>query len=721
MKYYIPTSSLNLDTILQAESISPRSFYSQRKTGYKSIELIDEVKRFNSIVLFNHPVSFSIEDPGRYNYPLLIEIEDDSQLEDIHNINGTNLYFCAYTIYLTPQNSAFYFFADSAYKLTTINTKSNKSIKYYEKYKIFPSASLLKLKPLKIEENITEPIDSCISNETAIDKQKGVLYSFLMGQLLSLTPELAHQQRLSQELYNILTGIISNPQMKDNFQYKLEPLLQEFKSIDPFEVKNKEKFEEKLKAELGRFRFLKHCLIDILEKWEVWSYVVARLSNKWECNWLPNITDVSSTQDFIELRNEIEIRTNDALVQHRKKQPIPSVENVFKNDDIFQIKDMPIISKVIDYIIQNQLTADSLTSNRQNICKELIKDIVIEEIKNTKGGDYWENSSEQRYFNHLYVHIGDLGKPFDLKSIDNPEMLAIASFLLRGQDINGLLAYLKSNEICDYRYPLVLWGALCGYMEMNKESLLEILTLENYQNVYECLFHKPIGELKHYYNDPLSPVNSNKGDYLKILEIIGLKEKIFNALSKSLNTCKNQDIQSCIVSTLESKECKRSTKQCELALSSYQLLLVRNDEKTFKSILTNMDVTEKVRKEVLLQLGFSNLQSKRPNQEAITPNKEKYQQNAESSFFNYIQGSKNVIEKLSCFQGINKDIITRLEDNWSYVLSQKDNKTEIINYFLNICKKEGEGRTRKRTPLLGFFTEEVANKCKKELELIYEQ
>ena len=107
MKYYIPTSSLNLDNILQAECISPLSFYAKRKTGYKSIELIDEVKQSNHVVLLDYPVCFSIEDSKRYNYPLLIEIEDDPQLQDINNINKKGMYLCGHTIYLTPLNCIF--------------------------------------------------------------------------------------------------------------------------------------------------------------------------------------------------------------------------------------------------------------------------------------------------------------------------------------------------------------------------------------------------------------------------------------------------------------------------------------------------------------------------------------------------------------------------------------------------------------------------------------
>jgi hypothetical protein len=694
MKYYIPTSSLNLDNILQAESISPRSFYAQRKTGYKSIELIDEVKQFNSIVLFDYPVSFSIEDPGRYNYPLLIEIEDDSQLQDIHNVEGTNVYLCNHTISLTPQNSAFYFFADNAYELTTINTKSNKSIKYYEKYNIFRSTLQLNLNSIKID-NFTDAVAVCESHETTIDKHKGVFYTFLMGQLLSVTQELAHQQRLSQELYNILTGIISNPQMKDNFLNKLKPLLEEYKSIDFIELKNKERFENKLDAELGRFCFLKHYLIDILEKWEVWNYVVQRLSNKWECDWLPSITNLSSIQDFIDLRCKIEMHTNDAIIEHKKQQPIPSIVSVLKNEDIIQIKDMPIVNKTVDYIIKNQLTADYLTANRQNVCKKLIRDIVVEEIKNNKGIEYWDNSPEQKYFNSLYIHIGDLGKPFNLNSINNPELLAIASFLLRGHDINGLLAYLKSNEICDYRYALVLWGALCGYMEMNKEFLTEILTSENYKNVYECLFHKPMGELK---------LVSNK-ENLK-------KEDDKTLLIKTVGKIDNNEILS-FINTLIAK-CKGAAKDKHVyeehfkkhAMSKELLQAIKEDKRLNKGKGVQKTIITWLEKEINSK---SEKQKKQIDQMPTLFTEEK-PLSENRLFF--------TIDKLSCFENANEDIVRRLKDNWDFVKKDRNNRStqEKIRYFINLCKKEGEGRSSKPTALFGFFTDKIANACKKELE-----
>ena len=147
MKYYIPTSSLNLDNILQAESISPYSFYAQRKSGYRSIEVLSEFRTIDYLLLFKKPIRFTINDPNRYNFPMLIEIEDDMQLKDLRDI-GKGVYVYSETLYLTPWNCRIFFFSEEAYNLTTINTKNNKSIKFYNKYQIISTVKSLHLEEI---------------------------------------------------------------------------------------------------------------------------------------------------------------------------------------------------------------------------------------------------------------------------------------------------------------------------------------------------------------------------------------------------------------------------------------------------------------------------------------------------------------------------------------------------------------------------------------------
>lgn len=657
MKYYIPTSSLNLDNILQAECISPLSFYAKRKTGYKSIELIDEVKQYNHVVLFDYPVCFSIEDSKRYNYPLLIEIEDDPQLQDINNINKKGMYLCGHTIYLTPLNCIFYFFSEDAYNLTTVNTKNNKSIKYYEQYRIHPSVLPLKLKPMKMGK-ISGTIGVCESNETLIDKQKGILYAFLAGQRMSVTPSLAHQLMLSQELYDILTSLISIPKMKDKLFNNLMHLLMEFKSVDQIELRNRTFFEQKINDDLSSLKIEKSSFKELLIKWGIKDSIYQHLAKMWGCEFLMNGMALETKEDFIRLRTNIEYRTQSALKEFQNNQPAPSFDAISISKDIVLIEGMSILNRAINFIINNQLTPELLSAERTNICKVLVGE-VVEEIKKMKGEGYWDKSPEKAYVNRLYRHILDVGESFNVNEIDNPELVAVAAFLLRGQSFSDITTFLKKNEIHNYCYALTLWGALCGYMEMNKKALSNVLTISNYKNIYECLLNKSIGELACPEALPID--ESDKQGYLAILKIMKISDKILDELDKALDSCQSIDIEVCINNTLNSKMCKNSPKMCKLARTAYQLVMELNNENAFRATLKDLSKSEKTRKDISAYFRIPYAESKQDESIEMDVNKSK-----ELKVKKYI--SKSAIKNAEPYLFDNQDIIGR-----------KDN-TRIFNY-----------------------------------------
>lgn len=645
MKYYIPTSSLNLDNILQSESISPFSFYAQRKTGYRSIELIDEVKSYNNyILLFDYPVSFSIDDPNRYNFPLLIEIDDDIQLRDIKMLEE-HIWLCNHTIYLTPQNSSFYFYSEKDCKLTTINTKDNKSIKYYDKYKVWSSVSNLKTRPISVVHSKAK-LDVGESYETIIDKQKGVLFASLLGQLVSVTPELSRLLMLSQKLYDILTSIIPLPQKNDSLMNNLEGLLNEFKSIDPIERRSKDIFDNNLNKEFGRCRFLKQLLIDFLRKWRVWDLLFQRMSSEWRCEFMPDVKKLNTSQDFSLLRDKIENHTNRAIEEYQKEQQTPSVDAISVVENEINIKDKPIINRAINYIIQEQLTVDSLSADRLKICMNLITE-VRDEIQKSKGDKYWEDSLERKYVNKLYSHVKDnISNRFNLKEIDDVELVAVAAFLLHGENFSTLMTYLKMNEVSDYHSVLLLWGALCGYMGMNRDVFpKEFLTVDNYRSVYQRLFSNR--------KMPSNPESGNViiQDYLLILsKIMNEGDTVFAKLQESLSTCDIIDLEKCIHEIFNSD--RRCSAQSKKAWTAYQLVLARDDEKRFNSILADI-VPKKSRSEIasLLGLMYSDF-----NQEH-SKSKDLPERDAHARKKKKVHSSKELLESNLFENGTNEDVI----------------------------------------------------------------
>lgn len=498
MKYYIPSSSLNLDNILQAESISPVSFYQLRKTGYNNYVVIPEFRGIKHIIMFSYPVQFFIDDPNRYNDPILIEVEDDYQLgmgkcyefdEGAYAFNKT--------LYLTPYNCRIFFFSEKAYKLAIINTRDNASIKNFKSYRIYPTTDLLgRLRDIpKVTAKIDLSIDE--SCETIIDKQKGMLYAYLLGQKLSITPELANQKSLTQDIYNTVSGIksfLSTNNIPFALIEKLESQLVAFKNIDFIEKENQQIFTSHLKGDASRYDISPNDLIELIKSWgaEIWQYFYKVLLSKWGRTTLPQISELHSFNDYTCLISQIEYRTNLGIANFKKAMPNPSLSSVTMKGDNVLFIDKPILTIAINYILEHKLTQSELLAKKDSICVEivnLIKDYFIRNLGYTE--EQWNHDAHRRYALKLYHSINDFNSAFNLNEASelkyDEEFIALSVFLLSGHSIDSCLKCLTMNRISDYSMSLALWGALCGYVEMNSKVLSEFLTDAIYERVYECI------------------------------------------------------------------------------------------------------------------------------------------------------------------------------------------------------------------------------------------
>lgn len=74
MKYYFPTTTLNFDSILSSQLISPAGMYRPDTLWWNRFESVVG-QRKDSIVLYNKIPTWTINDPDRDNYPLVVEID----------------------------------------------------------------------------------------------------------------------------------------------------------------------------------------------------------------------------------------------------------------------------------------------------------------------------------------------------------------------------------------------------------------------------------------------------------------------------------------------------------------------------------------------------------------------------------------------------------------------------------------------------------------------
>ncbi|OCW96003.1 hypothetical protein A9168_01605 [Macellibacteroides sp. HH-ZS] len=714
MKLYIPTSNLNLDNILQSECLLPMSHYTQRCSGFKSFEAIEELRPYKSIVLFKDPIEFSINDTGRYNFPVLIEFEDDNQTSDFHNDEiQDGVFLCKHPLNITPYNSRIYFFSKQAHDLTIVNTQSNKAIKYYNEYKIYPSTEMLQLTPMpKLLFNDSTEVD--VYEDTESDKIKGSIYAYLLGQKSSVSHELAKQIRLSQELYNVLTSLISNPSTISAYYRKLHDLLESFKEVDSAEVTSKSLFDSNFNAELGRFRFLKGCLIEFLEKFGCWEMVFTSMCQRWECSFLPNVSTLKSESDFSKLRATIESRTYNAVSKYQASTKEPNLDCIFVQGGSVKIGNAPLINIVLNLIIEKRITPEKLLANRIETYMEVMNGGILSILKNKIGENNWQGSDEQRYVNSLYALLKDPGIPFNLKGIDNIELVSIAAFILRGHSFKDCMTYLKMSEIEDYRYVLTLWGCLCGYQEMNRDALKDVISYNTFNLVYKTLYGQEISHISPINTKIKESTSFDEKEFRFLLDVLKFKEtKLLLKCIATKPNWKDIPIEKVLESILNEKPFKRATNQCDLARKAMNLYLCPKVLSNMQSKLESLTLSKTIQKKILEYYDLS----AKPNTKTkvkidSTPNL--FPDNNVASI--YLQK----LPRIHVFLALPEKVQRRLEENWEYTEKKyQNNRLDHIRFFLNLCKKEGRDQAAKPTPLTGVFTEDIAAQADKELNEYY--
>lgn len=733
MKLYIPTSSLNIDNLLQSECILPISHYAKRQTGYKSYEQIEELRPFNAIILFKHPVQFIINDFGRYNFPVLIEFEDDKQTQDFYNNEiQDGVCICSHALNLTPTNCCIYFFSEQAYKITLVNTQSNKSIKYYKNYSIVPNVNKLKTKTLPKLASIPH-CEVEVYKDGIIDKQKGVLYAYLLGSLKSVNHDLAVQLRLTQEIYNILTSLISNPSSITVLGDKLSYLLDEYKMIDLTERNSVERFDVNLKNELGsRFYFLKECLEGFLKKINCWDYVFTSLCKKWGLYFLPKTSELHTKDDYLRLRSEIEKRTAYAVNVFQNNAHPSTLDNISINGNTISISNAPLVNTIIEYIIENEQSVEKLYANRLGFYMEAMQSIVPI-LKRQIGEINWEKSKERLYINNLHTFINDPAFHFEINSIDNIELKSIAAFILKGQSYNDCVTLCKMAEFEDYRYILSLWGSLCGYMEMNKDVLTDILNMSTYSLVYKKLYGENMGILSHDIANSEDYINCDSKDFEKqsckfskeelsfILKSVNFKSvnQLVNKLA-SLLSVSSKPIYECFEDAVNETLSKKAKKQKELAWLSLEIYQSANNYDTICPILEKANLSKTVQRNILKYFGYNEENKGKSKIKRLVAPSLFPEMNKPTSIIN--QSTSNSLPNIPSFVGLDKNVLRRLEQNWSFTASKyPNNKEEHIRFFVNLCKKEGlSGNAKGPTSLTSVFTQEIAYKVEKELLTYYD-
>ncbi len=493
MKRYIVTNSLNIDNILSTESISPINVYTHRKFGYQSFVELEFDIPHNYLLLFSVVPSYYIDDSYREQFPLIIEVDDDKQLNSaipIAEYSGISVYGLNNTILLSPENCRLLFFSSKAATWTRNNSQDSKLNKWGEYYQfdvIKPSD--ISLEKLLSSIHIPESISSNSRiDENKYDRVKGFIYGYYLGMLKSLPSDIARLQTMQKRIYDIIASVKSNKgEINTTFINELKQLDLEYTKLDPIAIQASNTWAESLN---------KHGLTDSqLTPWLRENDMEGIVKSKFMENHGLRIRRRLHDFDILSLdafNKDIENHTK-ALIRDSKNSNI-RLDDVIISSDYSSVElnrednDTKMFNCIIQSLLWEGLFKDCeyLRLNKGDIAYESTKRVVSIFKEMNKN---WDNSKERLYFHHLRQNLSEFS-PFDLNEIDSIVFQSLAAFILKGEDYDDLTTYLTNQSLPTYQYALALWGGTCGYVQLSRTILENGLSKIERETLYKTIYSK---------------------------------------------------------------------------------------------------------------------------------------------------------------------------------------------------------------------------------------
>ena len=457
MKLYIPTSSRNFNCLFSEESISPRSFYGERGFGYSKWHDIPENPYDNLIVLYDELRYFERPNEGYDDYPLVIEVNlAEKDVDELFRKDKSGAYLYDGTLYFNPMTTGFVFFSEQQKDIVLSKAEGSletKLVRIYNKkirvdradgHYVAPQVPDAELNRIELEKSVR------------INKVKGFIYGYHIGNLLSVSKEQGFRVKTTQTLLDLASAIYGSIDKRPTTQQTLllrRTILQD--------------------SSLARLLVAKTNLdADSV------SSVVEEVFN--QCRWEPasNSTDRSilnlysmilnpSTQEqaISYLTSEVNriLSPDSARITPEKAMDI----SVLYNNAI----ELPVLAgspedKAVAELWVNGELADnkykgSLASYRLDLATELTKSVRDNIYK-----DVWEKSAAKPFLNALRRNLN--GEEFTEKWSEDV-LSAISAVLMKGDSWDGLRLFLISKGIQNQTMPFAFYGIINGFANLPKD------------------------------------------------------------------------------------------------------------------------------------------------------------------------------------------------------------------------------------------------------------
>lgn len=554
-KLYIPTSTCNFNNILSSESISPKAFYSLRKFGYSRWTNIPENDNDNVILLYEEPFAFSRPKSDTEDHPMLVEIETD---EEFPKTKVQGVRYSDHTIYLVRRCTHFVFFNEQDMRTTLSMSETSAETKLVDLYKrqiyIRNFQRRTQQQNIKVETGLNE---AEIKKDISINKMKGLLYGYYIGAYLSTPKEITESHKRLAELRNIFGAVVSSESRQPT---------------DVQQKRMKEVFFE-IKKENRAFNVLTEYCPDNMDAILDFEFRCIQIGVSY-----PNYFDTDeiirklSTEEeaktaFLWLKNE-EKELAKYEQNNRKPLSVNANELIVKDDALSDISTALLQNedekKLVKAWVNNIFILPEYNKNIASFKSDLANKITTK-AKEIFGEEKWENSDIKRWLNNMRRYIK--GEDVEIEW-ENPLVASITSVLLKGDDIDNLLAFMRSKSISDYRIAFAFYGMLHGFANLTRDFTDNLYTdkdnnyiSEVYIAIYEQTQGKPFPQSsspKKNCRSTYSISEKHVTDSEKAISDAQWKydfEKIINDRRRKLDDRTQREAQSVINASSNPQEC----------------------------------------------------------------------------------------------------------------------------------------------------------------------
>ena len=560
-KLYIPTSTCNFNNILSSESISPKAFYALRKFGYSRWTNIPENDNDNVILLYEEPFAFSRPKSDTEDHPMLVEIETD---EEFPKTKVQGVRYSYHTIYLVRRCTRFVFFNEQDMRTTLSMSETSAETKLVDLYKrqiyILDYQRRTQQQNIKVETGLNE---AAIKKDIRINKMKGLLYGYYIGAYLSTPKEITERYKRLTELKNIFGAVVSSESRHPTGvqQKRMEEILFEIKKENPAFEALTQYCPDNMDAILD-FEF--RCIRSEVSYPNYFdaNKIIRELSTEEETkkasSWLRN-EEKKLAKNEQNNRKPLSVNANELTVEDNTLLDISTA--LLQNEDEKKL----VKAWVNDIFI--------LPDYNKNIAsfKSDLSDKITTKAKEIFGDAKWENSDMKIWLNNMRRYINGADGKIEW---GNPLVASITSVLLKGDDIDNLLAFMRSKSVSDYRIAFAFYGMLYGFANLTRDFTDNLYTYKDnnyisevYKAIYEQTQGKPFPAIslpEKNYRSPYSISEKHVTDSEKATGYAQWKndfEKIINDGRRKLDDRTQREAQSVINASSNPQECYDKLKE----------------------------------------------------------------------------------------------------------------------------------------------------------------